>query len=288
VKSPDLGIAQHWVWVTGPHCYANPDGSDRDDLDPAAGYVPDDGWWRCHKNTREGDQVLLYRTRPRMDIAYRIKARSDAYPVRVEPGQRGGKYGCDYEVLEKFADPMTLGEISADTALAGWGARNARFQGSVFGIPTEMWDHLIARLVADPAECARRAENARRQVNQVREIKRRLAEHPALFSAVGLNLRLRVRRHPCRNEGVVNLVFTDVQSQQYVVVEVTRGLAGDRVVAEVLGFRANVEGELTPHNDHARGLIVGERLDSRAQELVDADDRMQFVSFAELGIDPPR
>lgn len=201
VKSPDLGIAQHWVWVTGPHCYANPDGSDRDDLDPAAGYVPDDGWWRCHKDTREGDQVLLYRTRPRMDIAYRIKARSDAYPVRVEPGQRGGKYGCDYEVLEKFADPMTLGEISADTALAGWGARNARFQGSVFGIPTEMWDHLIARLVADPAECARRAENARRQVNQVREIKRRLAEHPALFSAVGLNLRLPVRRHPCRNEG---------------------------------------------------------------------------------------
>lgn len=83
-------------------------------------------------------------------------------------------------------------------------------------------------------------------------------------------------------------MFTDVQSQQYVVVEVTRGLAGDRVVAEVLGFRANVEGELTPHNEHARGLIVGERLDSRAQELVDADDRMQFVSFAELGIDPPR
>ena len=119
MKSADLGIAQHWVWVTGPHCYANPDGSDRDDLDPAAGYVPDDGWWRCHKDTREGDQVLLYRTRPRMDIAYRIEARSDAYPVRVEPGQRGGKYGCDYEVLEKFADPMTLGEISADTALAG-------------------------------------------------------------------------------------------------------------------------------------------------------------------------
>ena len=88
---------QYRVWVTKPEFYAEADGRDRDDLDPAL--APDfDGWWRCHKDTRKGDFIFLYRTAPRKDVPYFIQAASDAYSlVDDEFAQKHGwHYGFDY------------------------------------------------------------------------------------------------------------------------------------------------------------------------------------------------
>lgn len=76
-----------WVWVTGPQYYWDEQGKDRRELDPKA--KPSeriDTWWTCHRDTKPGDLVLLYRTRPKGDIAYLLEARSNAkiwreYPV---------------------------------------------------------------------------------------------------------------------------------------------------------------------------------------------------------------
>jgi len=138
-----------WLWVTGPQYYAEADGSDRADLKPTGDSEPD-GWWTCHKDTREGDEVLLYRTTPKKDIAYLIQARSDAYSILQDPGaEPGWNYGCDYKVIEKFASSMDIAEIRADPALENWNAKKMQFQGKAFKIQPEIWEHLIARLVPD-------------------------------------------------------------------------------------------------------------------------------------------
>lgn len=105
---------QYWVWVTRPDYYLDEDGQDRPDLDPGLGYEPDD-WWTCHKKTQKSDLVLLYRSKLRKDIAYLIETRSPAYSLLEDPGAEDTwDYGCEYEVIEKFARPLPLAEMKAD------------------------------------------------------------------------------------------------------------------------------------------------------------------------------
>jgi len=99
--------------------------------------------------------VLLYRTAPKKDIAYLIQARSDAYSLLQDPAaEPGWDYGCDYEVIEKFAGPMDIAEIRADPALENWNAMKGRFQGKAYKIQLEIWEHLIVRLVPGRAHRA--------------------------------------------------------------------------------------------------------------------------------------
>jgi len=74
----------YWVWVTRPTFYADLDGSDRADLRPEAG-TEEPTWWTCHKDTKPGDLVVLYRTAPRSDIAYLFEATSMARTLPKPP-----------------------------------------------------------------------------------------------------------------------------------------------------------------------------------------------------------
>jgi len=160
----------HWLLVTGQRYYAEADGADRADLNPVGKYAPD-GWWTCHKDTREGDLVMLYRTKPRMDIAYLIQTRSDAYSLLRDPAaEPGWTYGCDYEVIEKFEKPLGIAEIKADPVLYSWNAKNARFQHSAFRMQRGIWDHLVTRLVAGRA----RLHGRLRSVQTFTPLRRRL------------------------------------------------------------------------------------------------------------------
>ena len=85
---------QFWLWVARPEYYLDEYGNDREDLDPDSG-VDSDGWWTCHKNTRKGDLVFLWRTRPKSDIGYLIQAESDAYSI-ADDNEQGWEYACDY------------------------------------------------------------------------------------------------------------------------------------------------------------------------------------------------
>jgi hypothetical protein len=142
--SGDAGIErQYWVWVTKPEFYAEADGSDRDDLDPEI--APDfDGWWTCHKATRKGDFVFLYRTAPRKDVAYFIQAASDAYSLVGDElaQERGWQYGCDYQVLRKLSPPVTREQLLAHPTLCAWSPLRQNFQRSVFRVDPADWMRL--------------------------------------------------------------------------------------------------------------------------------------------------
>lgn len=68
------------MWVTGPKYYLDDDGAERRGLDPGQGYGRG-GWWTCHRETEQGDLVLLYRSQRKKDLAYLIETRSAAYSI---------------------------------------------------------------------------------------------------------------------------------------------------------------------------------------------------------------
>jgi hypothetical protein len=73
---------QYWLWVTRPEYYLDELGNDRDDLDPESGIDPESapdcsGWWTCHKNTKIGDLIHLYRSRLKKDINSRRSMNRD-------------------------------------------------------------------------------------------------------------------------------------------------------------------------------------------------------------------
>jgi hypothetical protein len=80
------GKKRFWIWVTSKDYYQDEDGSDRADLDPSSDSEDTtDGLWTCHRDTKAGDLILLYRSRPKSDIAYLMEARSGAKIWREYP-----------------------------------------------------------------------------------------------------------------------------------------------------------------------------------------------------------
>jgi predicted RNA-binding protein with PUA-like domain len=136
---------QYWLWVTRPKYYLDENGADREDLDP--NQTPDAGWWwTCHKDTRRGDLVLVWRTTPKKDIGYLIQTKSDAYSIKGDKDavQHGWQWGCDYQVLYKFKYPVTIQDLRNDPHLQGWSPLKAKFRGraSAFRIMPEDWERL--------------------------------------------------------------------------------------------------------------------------------------------------
>jgi hypothetical protein len=282
-RDPDKTGRSHWLWVTRPEYYLEEDGSERDILEPNRGYEAG-GWWTCHKDTEDGDLVLLYRTSPKKDIAYLIETRSAAYPLLDDEAatDQGFVYGCDFEVIEHFSSPMTLDEIRRDPALATWGAFRRNFLGTAFRIEPDIWDHLIDRLTSDRQKLESRRREARHLVTLEREIEEKLAEDLTVFDTLGFDLRLQGRQHVCRNGGRADLICFDRKAERLVVIELKRGQVGRHAVGQVLSYRASIESEF-PQRRRPLALVVGGRIDAEATGMIGADERLEFVQLETLG-----
>ena len=272
-----------WVWVTRPEYYEDAPGHDRADLEPGNGYVPED-WWTCHKDTRAGDLVILYRSSTRKDIAYLIKARSDAYRIDGHPdAEPGWDWGCDYEAMEKFAHPLSIAAMREDPVLREWGALRARFQRRVYRVPDEIWDGLLHRLHVDPGRIEQDSRRVDDLIRTEHEIESDLwAEHHR-FARFGFDLEPLARQHWCSNGGRADLVFHDRRAQRIVVVELKRDLVGRNAAAQVLSYRASVTRDF-PRRHPPLGLLIGRRIDSEAAGIVDHDEGLQFIGLDDLGV----
>lgn len=275
-------IPRYWLWVTGPDYYLDDDGQERRDLDPGQGYEPG-GWWTCHRETEDGDLVLLYRSQRRKDLAYLIETRSAAYSILDEnlAAEMGWDYGCDYEVIEKFAKPLMLGEMRSDPVLRDWGVVRANFRRRVYEIPPDIWDHLLDRLVEDRRTIDRKRQRTDRRYSLERDIEERLSADLRCFRPYGYNLELRERQHICRRGGRADIVAFDVDAKRYVIIELKRGLVSRGAVAQLLSYRASIFEEF-PTRLRPIGVLVGDRLDNEAQGMVDDDDRLTFIALNDL------
>jgi hypothetical protein len=71
MKATNRETRRYWLWVARPDIYLDEDGNEWGGLEPSDGFTKDE-WWTCHKDTRRGDLILLWRTAPKSDIGYLI------------------------------------------------------------------------------------------------------------------------------------------------------------------------------------------------------------------------
>lgn len=282
---------QFWVWVTTPAYYADEDGSDREDLDPSA-QSDAGGWWTCHRDTRQGDLILLYRTKPKMDFGYLIQARSDAYSIAADQYayERGWDYGCDYQVLYKFEHPVTLNDVRRDPYMDEWGAFRGNFQRRVYAIPQGIWQRLIDRVEERDPDFARflnrgAVKKATTKILLEEELEDRLAEDISVLRPLGFDLQVRERQLICAGHGGrIDLLCYDSKRKRYVVIELKNVRAGQNTFAQIATYMGWVEQRVSKGR-RAEGLVIARGFDNRFLSAVATSDRVKYLDLGELGFE---
>jgi predicted RNA-binding protein with PUA-like domain len=138
--------SNYWVWVTSPEYYLDLYGNERSDLDPdnkGSKYQN----WTCHRDTKRGDLILLYRSRLNKDVGYLIQATSDAErSTNKSDKEKGWEYFCNCASVYKFQNPLILEDIRSDPYLADWTANRENFQKMVYQISSPDWKRLSSVL----------------------------------------------------------------------------------------------------------------------------------------------
>jgi len=286
----DERAVTHWLWVTKPEFYAEADGRDREDLDPAS-RADSDGWWTCHRDTQKGDLALLWRTTPRRDIAYLMQARSDAYALDdARSRKRGWSFACEFVVRMKLKNPLTLAEIKSVARLHDWSALRGKFQRSAFAIPDDHWARLV-RLIEKKnkgsASAFRAAESHQvpRRVVLEEDIENHLAADLSAFKKHGLRLELRSRQTVCTsNGGRIDLLCYDKAAERFVVIELKNVRAGRNTFGQVLSYVGWVR-EHMPARRKPLGVVVARGSDPAFQDAAAVVPSIQFIDLVDLGFE---
>jgi hypothetical protein len=100
-------------------------------------------WSGCHKNTTEGDQVLIYRTSPHKHIKYLAEVVEGAKEdiIDTKKGEEKG-YNCKFVVLESFENPLEIGEMRNYDSLSDWYPLKVSFIKMKFEIKQKYWNTL--------------------------------------------------------------------------------------------------------------------------------------------------
>jgi hypothetical protein len=70
-----------------------------------------------------------------------IQAESDAYSI-ADDNDHGWDYGCDYEILYKFENPIQMKDLRMSPSFDEWGPLKGSFQKTTFRISLEYWNKL--------------------------------------------------------------------------------------------------------------------------------------------------
>lgn len=298
---PDDG-RQYWLWVARPQFYLEDDGTDRESLDPENNYDTG-GWWTCNKATKEGDLVLLYRAKLKKDIGYLILAESDAYSI-ADDNDEGWDYGCDYQVLYKFTNPVHIKDLRKDPFYDDWGALRGNFQGSSFRISDKYWASLnqlaatknpvyqsfLDQILKEPiAEYAGRGEKALEEalVNNL-EILRKFGYDLELY--FDPESKLSGRQYVCKgNGGRIDLLCCDRTQNRYVVIELKNVRAGLNTFGQISNYMGWVQ-ERMAKNNLVDGLVISRGFDTKFESALKITERIKQKNVEDLGlaIDPPR
>lgn len=144
---------KYWLWVTRPEVFLDKNAKDTSYLDPQK-KVYKGSEWSCHKETKKGDLVLLWRSKsklstylrssgikkaitPTSDIGYLIRAESNADgPRKNEPWP----FWCYYKPLYKFENPVTIEDFKNNPTLRESLPYKVHFVRNSFPLSKEEWD----------------------------------------------------------------------------------------------------------------------------------------------------
>ena len=118
----DNRTRQYWLWVTHPEYYES---------------VGLSGGWSCHKDTKKGDLIFLWRAKGKSDIGFLLQAETDAAP---DPNWDNA---CDYKTIYEFKNPVNIKDLrNIDTYFRDWPAYTGNFQSKAWKIPLKHWEKL--------------------------------------------------------------------------------------------------------------------------------------------------
>jgi len=284
----------YWVWVTHPEYYLGEDDEPTESLEPGG---RSDGWWTCHKDTRAGDLVLLYRTAPRSDIAYLLRAEDNASSLAgdADASDMGWKYGCMYRSLYRLDPTLTYAALKADPYLDDWPALRGRFQRSAFAIPAPVFRHLssvLGRMCPEYRKVLAKADLTPVRILTERRIEERLSRNLGLLEPFGYKLDLYEspdgrsgRQLICPSVGGrIDLLCTDRTTGGYVVIEVKAGRADDRVYSQVSSYIGWVMQHL-PHGRKVAGLVISDGEDGRfSGSAIASRGKICRIDLKDLGL----
>jgi len=282
---------RYWLWVTRPQYYLDENGNEREDLDPRYESDPG-GWWTCHSETKRGDLILLWRTRPASDIRHLIQAASDAYSIGEDDYaiRRGWNYGCDYKVIYKFEHPVTVKDMRRTAHLEDWGALRANFQGRVFAISPNHWKRLndIASGknpgYRDFLRTVRQAGVSLRIVRE-EQIEESLAQNPGLLKPFGHHLELRGRQVVCSGVGGrLDLLGYDTTRKRYVVIELKNVRATANTIGQIYTYMGWVQERLATGRP-VIGLVISRGYDAKFESALRVTDRILQLDLEQLGLE---
>lgn len=295
-KNTEANERRYWVWVTRPEYYLDEQGDEREDLDPESGVDPG-GWWTCHRDTRKGDLVLLYRSRLKRDIGYLIRAESDAYSITDDEyaSEQDWDYGCERRFLYKFENPVTLQDMRDNPYLHDWGAYSANFRRRVYEIPLAHWQRLSQALSEKNPSYENFLANVQKStvvksIMLEEEIEEALIHDLGRLKKVGYDLELCVssidgasgRQLVCKgNGGRIDLLCYDRKKKQYVVIELKNVRASQNTFGQICNYVGWVE-ERIAEGAPVIGLVISRGYDVRFQSSMKITDKIFHLDIEQL------
>ena len=283
----------YWQWSTKAEYFLEPNGEERKDLEPGAISHPGD-WWTCHKDTRAGDLILLYRAGKKggkrfQDIKYLILATSDAYSITDDEYafEHGWTYGCDYDVLFKFKNPLTLNDIREEPFLDDWNAFRGLFHLSAYKTEPRHWNKINELLTEKNPDYKTFLEKPTTK-EKIKRIKSELELEDALFQEIkvlkkfGLDLEVVGRQVICKGEGgFMDILCRDNVDDSYVVIELKIVPADQSAFAQISYYVAWVE-ERMAKGKPVRGIVISKGQDNRFKLAVNRDPHIQQIELSEV------
>ena len=291
---------QYWLWVTRKEYYLNKDGSDYCDLDPEnyKNGQGSDSWWTCHKDTRKGDLVLLYRTTPKKDIAYLIEAMTDSFSLMKDKyaKKKGWDYGCDFLPLVKIENPLTLKKIKDNPYLEDWNALKAAFRKKVFSIDKSYWDKLCQLInIKNPGfQQVVKKMGIKTTIKAFREkeIEDKLVQtNFEGFHELGYNLRLYVdkktsrpgQQFKCIGNNRIDLLCLN-KKNNFVVIEIKNVKANKAAFAQISSYMGWIEKNM-PGRKKVSGIVLARGFDKGFEMCLEGNRVIKFIDIKEIGFE---
>jgi len=285
------------VWVADQRSYLDEEGNERADLDPR-NELANEGWWTCHKDTKKGDLILLYRSRMKKDIGYLIQAGSDAYSITDDniASSWGWDYGCNDNFLYKFNSPLALDSLRENPYLQDWGALRGNFQKRVYEIPEQHWKRLSILL----AEQNRGYKSFLSTIEKGRvssailleeELEEALVNDLSRLRPFGFDLELcslkkdgfSGRQYVCIGHGGrIDLLCFDRKKKQYVVIELKNVRATQNTFGQICTYLGWVKENISDAKN-VIGLVISRGIDVRFQSSLKITDKVFQIDLEELG-----
>ncbi len=290
---------QYWLWVTRPEYYLNENGDEREDLEPTFSNDTQ-GWWTCHKDTRKGDLILLWRSILKKDIGYLMQATSNAYSIAEDEfaQQRSWDYGCDYQVLFKFTPTISIYTLKHDVSLCDWSPLLQQFRRRVFSVKLEDWWKLVRLSISMQPEYKALIELLERMplfesILLEEQLEEKIASQLSILKPFGYNLELFIdpetkcsgRQYVCRgNGGRIDLLCVDYLKDQYVVIELKNVRSGQNTFGQISNYIGYVQTRIAK-GKRVIGLVISRGYDVRFETALQVTDRIFQLDLSVLGFD---